>query len=90
MSGVPCAGCERALSTHWVRKHWACMRGQPVCNCCRSRNVPVQPTKLERLTGAPYPPSGEAMSGSVWSDPFLGADVENTTGVATGYAREAP
>jgi hypothetical protein len=72
MDFIRCAGCGRALSAHWVRRHRARMRGQPVCNCCRTDSVPVHPTRLDHW-GAPYPPSGEPMSGSVWSDPFIEA-----------------
>ena len=93
MSGIPCADCGRALSAHWVRTHWARMPGRPVCNCCRSSNVPVHPTRLQLLTGAPYTPSGEPMSGSVWSDPFLEPSIlregKQSSGASCGNRRKA-
>jgi hypothetical protein len=68
-----CARCGRALSTDWVRKHLGAMGGVPVCNCCRAPQVPLRPVRLD-YWDAPYPESVEPMSGSIWSDRFLGGD----------------
>lgn len=74
-----CIGCGRALSAHWVRKHWAALNGAPVCNCCRAPNVPIRGDDVRVLKSDPLGSvwrelRREPKSGPVWSDPFLGGD----------------